>query len=117
MSTISERIVQVRKASGLSQEAFGALGGVGRQTQINYEKGTRSPDAQYLSGLHVAGYDIGYIVTGEPSALNMGVAECRHGAYTPAENLAKAIALLPMTKEDADLALLLINRLSTRTGK
>lgn len=67
MDAFSERLRQLRLDAGLSQEAFGRLGGVQKQTQIKYEKGERSPDAQYLTGLHSAGVDVGYLLTGERS--------------------------------------------------
>lgn len=49
---------------GLSQEAFGALAGVKKNAQINYEAGRRSPDGDYLSSLGKHGVDVSYVVTG-----------------------------------------------------
>jgi len=48
----------------MNQSDFAALGGVGRATQINYEKDERSPDANYLSGVATAGVDVLYVLTG-----------------------------------------------------
>jgi len=49
---------------GESQEAFGAIGGVARNAQHNYEKGVRLPDVGYLAAIAAAGADVQYIVTG-----------------------------------------------------
>lgn len=73
MDAFSERLRQLRLDAGLSQEAFGRLGGVQKQTQIKYEKGERSPDAEYLTGLHLAGIDVGYLITGEKGVGTQGV--------------------------------------------
>lgn len=53
-----------RERLGLSQSAFGELGGVLKRAQINYEKGERQPDAAYLSAIADAGADVLYILTG-----------------------------------------------------
>lgn len=49
---------------GLSQDAFAALAGQSRKSQINYEKGDRSPDLEYLVAIAAAGADVTYILTG-----------------------------------------------------
>lgn len=53
----------------LSQSAFGAIGGVGKQSQINYESGKRLPDSDYLAKLAAEKVDVLYVLTGrrEPS--------------------------------------------------
>jgi len=53
------------------QAAFGDLGGVGKQSQTNYESGKRLPDADYLSAIAKAGADVLYILTGERSLASM----------------------------------------------
>ncbi|MBJ9727516.1 helix-turn-helix transcriptional regulator [Burkholderia cenocepacia] len=50
---------------GLSQAEFAALGGLGKQAQLNYESDARSPDANYLAALSKVGVDVLYVVTGE----------------------------------------------------
>ena len=65
MSSFGDRLREVRKLSGLSQTAFGALGAVSPETQLNYEKGTRKPDSAYLAALASQGMDVLYILTGE----------------------------------------------------
>nr|WP_255698560.1 S24 family peptidase [Halomonas desiderata] len=62
--TIGERLKAERERLGLSQTALAQVGGVGKTTQINYEKGARSPDAAYLSALDGAGVDVQFVLTG-----------------------------------------------------
>lgn len=62
--TIGARLKEERSRLGLSQTDLGAAGGVGKTTQINYEKGAGSPDANYLSAVAALGVDILYVVTG-----------------------------------------------------
>jgi transcriptional regulator with XRE-family HTH domain len=38
--------------------------GVGRQAQVRYEAGERSPDGNYLAAIAKAGADVNYILTG-----------------------------------------------------
>jgi len=40
------------------------LASVTKMSQINYEKGERSPDAAYLEAIAAAGADVQYIITG-----------------------------------------------------
>jgi len=62
--TIGDRLKEERSRLGLSQTDLGASGGVGKTTQINYEKGAGSPDAKYLAAVASLGIDILYVVTG-----------------------------------------------------
>ncbi|WP_279626542.1 XRE family transcriptional regulator [Salinicola socius] len=64
LSTIGDRIRQERERLGMSQTAFATLGGVGKTTQIHYEKNNRNPDTGYLSALEGAGVDTVYVLTG-----------------------------------------------------
>lgn len=66
-SKMGARLRVERERKGLSQEGFGAIGGVGKKAQFNYEKGERFPDAQYFSNLLAAGIDIEFILIGKPS--------------------------------------------------
>lgn len=63
--TIGERLKEERSRLGLSQTDLGAAGGVGKTTQINYEKDERSPDAKYLAAVKPLGVDIYYVLVGE----------------------------------------------------
>lgn len=65
MSGIGERLREERERIGLSQGAFGEIGGVKANAQGNYEKGDRYPDAAYLACLSARGIDVLYVVTGE----------------------------------------------------
>ena len=62
---IFTRLREERERLGLSQEKFGALGGVKKLAQINYEKGERHPDSAYLAAIAAAGADVLYVLTGE----------------------------------------------------
>lgn len=65
MSGIGERLREERERIGLSQGAFGEIGGVKANAQGNYEKGERYPDAAYLACLSARGVDVLYVVTGQ----------------------------------------------------
>lgn len=62
------RLREERERLGLTQEAFGAAGGVLKRAVINYEKGERFPDASFMAGVAAAGADVQYIVTGKRSS-------------------------------------------------
>lgn len=65
MSDTGDRIKLVREQLGLSQEAFGAMGGVKKLAQLNYEKGKRSPTWEYFERLRQSkNIDVNYILTG-----------------------------------------------------
>jgi transcriptional regulator with XRE-family HTH domain len=53
-----------RERMGLTQDEFARLGGVQKLAQLNYEKGERSPSAEYLNNLEPYGVDIDYLMTG-----------------------------------------------------
>lgn len=65
MNSFGERLKEERERMALSQEAFGAIGGVQKLAQRNYEKGNRNPDASYMSAIAAAGADVLYILTGQ----------------------------------------------------
>lgn len=65
MSGIGDRLREERDRLGLSQGAFGEIGGVKANAQGNYEKGERYPDAGYLAALAGRGVDVLYVITGE----------------------------------------------------
>ncbi|MGB9669934.1 MAG: helix-turn-helix domain-containing protein [Halothiobacillaceae bacterium] len=72
MSSIGERLRAERDRLGLNQEAFGALGGVNRNSQANYEKGSRTPDADYLASISESGVDVLFVVTGVRKPVSEG---------------------------------------------
>lgn len=68
--SIGRRLGESRKALGLSQTEMaeavlaGGARGATRQTQSNYEKGERMPDAGYLAVAAGMGVDVLYVLTG-----------------------------------------------------
>lgn len=66
------RLREERERLGLTQEAFGAAGGVLKRAVINYEKGERFPDAAFMAGVAAAGADVQYIVTGKRAPADAG---------------------------------------------
>lgn len=63
--TIGERLKEERNRVGANQTVFAEQCGVTKNTQLAYEKGERSPDANYLAAASAAGIDVLYVVTGE----------------------------------------------------
>lgn len=61
---IGERLKEERERIGLSQTEFAAKAGASKNSQYNYEKGERSPDAAYLAAADEMGVDVLYVVTG-----------------------------------------------------
>lgn len=91
---IAERLREERKRLGLTQERFGAEGGVGKLAQLNYEKGERSPDAAYLSAIALAGVDVSYVLTGERGAAALAPDEAALlSAYRALDARGKAAAV------------------------
>lgn len=62
---IGDRLKEERERLGFSQTEFSAVAGASKNSQYNYEKGDRSPDANYLAAVADKGVDILYVVTGE----------------------------------------------------
>lgn len=67
MSGIGSRLRQERERLGLSQKAFGVIGGVEANAQGKYENGDRAPKADYLSRVAERGVDVLYVLTGTPT--------------------------------------------------
>ncbi|REF69739.1 MULTISPECIES: helix-turn-helix domain-containing protein [Paracoccus] len=65
MSSFSDRLREERLRLNMVQPQLAEIGGVGKQSQINYESGKRQPDASYLAAIAAAGADVLYILTGE----------------------------------------------------
>ncbi|MDF0732337.1 helix-turn-helix transcriptional regulator [Pseudomonas entomophila] len=62
---IGERLKEERERLCLNQTEFAARAGASKNTQYNYEKGERSPDANYLIAAAGHGVDVLYVLTGE----------------------------------------------------
>jgi transcriptional regulator with XRE-family HTH domain len=71
MSEFKDRLRDERKKLGLSQQKFAVIGGVTRDTQMNYENGSRKPDSSYLEALAEAGVNVLYLLTGQISAMQL----------------------------------------------
>lgn len=63
-STIGSRLREERVNLKMTQQHFGAVGGVTTDAQYKYERGVRTPKADYLANIHSLGADIHYIITG-----------------------------------------------------
>jgi transcriptional regulator with XRE-family HTH domain len=68
-SVFGARLREERDRKGLSQAEFGAIGGVGKLAQLNYEKGERLPSAEYLHLIGKDGVDIDYLLFGVRSPI------------------------------------------------
>lgn len=75
MSEIAIRLREERDRLGLNQTDFGAIAGVKRNAQMNYENGTRKPDADYLAAIASHGVDVGYLITGLPTITSAALQE------------------------------------------
>lgn len=64
MSTIGKRLRSERERIGLTQTAFGAIGGVKKQAQLKYENDTSSPSANYLAEVAKVGVDVQFVLLG-----------------------------------------------------
>lgn len=62
---LGPRLRDERERLGLSQEAFGKLGGVKRETQYLYERGLRTPSMEYLFGVVAGGASLEFLVFGK----------------------------------------------------
>lgn len=65
MSDIGDRLREERERLLLTQEAFGAAGGVRKNAQSDYERNLRVPDCRYLAALAQHGLDVLYVITGQ----------------------------------------------------
>lgn len=63
-SSIGSRLREERVKLSMTQERFGAVGGVNTDAQYKYERGVRIPKADYLANISSLGADIYYITTG-----------------------------------------------------
>jgi transcriptional regulator with XRE-family HTH domain len=66
---IGDRLKEERERLGFNQTEFAAKAGASKNSQYNYEKGERSPDASYLAAVAEQGVDVLYVVTGQRSSV------------------------------------------------
>ncbi|WP_010171524.1 helix-turn-helix domain-containing protein [Pseudomonas sp. PAMC 25886] len=67
---LGARLKEERKALGLSQQEFGAIGGVAANAQVHYESGARLPKSDYLIAIRGKGVDVLYVLTGERAVIS-----------------------------------------------
>lgn len=65
---IGDRLKEERLRLGMTQVQLAAELGIAKKSQTNYELGNSSPSADYLAALAAVGVDVGYVLTGKPSA-------------------------------------------------
>ncbi|MDM3887149.1 helix-turn-helix domain-containing protein [Pseudomonas sp. BCRC 81390] len=71
MDGIGPRLRKERERLGMTQRAFGEIGGVEPNAQGKYESGERTPRLDYLAALAAQGVDALYVLNGTrtPAAL------------------------------------------------
>lgn len=69
-SSIGARLKEERERLGYSQIAFAALGGASKGSQLAWEKGAATPNAEFLHVVGSAGVDVLYVVTGQRNLSN-----------------------------------------------
>lgn len=93
--SIGERLREERTRLELSQEKLGAIGGVQKRAQINYESGERQPDALYLRGVAQIGVDVQYVLLGVRSANLDQVMLSDEFVEETSQERVKAVSVLP----------------------
>jgi transcriptional regulator with XRE-family HTH domain len=71
MKDLGSRLKEERKRLGLSQQDFGAIGGVEANAQGKYENGERIPRSDYLAALGKKGMDVLYVLSGERTPITV----------------------------------------------
>ena len=61
---IGARLKEERERLGFSQQAFAAIGGASKGSQLAWEKGTATPNAEFLHEVSRVGVDVLYVITG-----------------------------------------------------
>lgn len=64
MGEIGRRLREERARLKFNQTNFAAIGSVTKKTQMLYESGDRSPNANYLAAIAEKGVDVQYVITG-----------------------------------------------------
>ncbi|MGC0042291.1 helix-turn-helix domain-containing protein [Ralstonia pseudosolanacearum] len=63
-SIIGARLKEERERLGFSQPAFAAIGNASKGSQLAWEKGAATPNAEFLHEVARVGVDVLYVVTG-----------------------------------------------------
>lgn len=80
MDGMGSRLREERERLGLTQRAFGDIGGVEANAQGKYESGERTPKADYLAAVAARGVDALYVLSGVSTAFataGLSAAEAR----------------------------------------
>jgi transcriptional regulator with XRE-family HTH domain len=72
---IGARLKEERERLGFSQPAFAAIGGASKGSQLSWEKGTATPNAEFLHEVARVGVDVLYVVTGRRNTAEMAPEE------------------------------------------
>lgn len=62
---VGARLKEERERLGLSQSDFAAIGGASKRSQIEWEKGTLVPNAEFLAAVAAHGVDVLFVITGQ----------------------------------------------------
>ncbi|KUZ46036.1 helix-turn-helix domain-containing protein [Burkholderia territorii] len=94
MTVFPQRLKEERQRLGMNQTAFAALGGVSKDAQLNYENGSRRPDAAYLELVASHGVDVLYVLTGQRNSSDLSADEAEVlRRYREAPEVVRAAAL------------------------
>lgn len=109
MDSLAARLRHERRAQGLTQQKFAALGGVEANAQAMYESGVRIPRSDYLVALSQQGVDVLYLISGKRTPLELDVLSCaereiitRFRALAPAQK--QAISILASSLSEGMLS-------------
>ncbi|CAM3111714.1 transcriptional regulator [Pseudomonas floridensis] len=80
----ASRLRAERDRLGLSQKDFARFAGVEVNAQGHYERGERTPRADYLAAISAIGVDIAYLVTGVPRVIDTHHLSQREGTVVRA---------------------------------
>ena len=94
---------------GLNQIEFGELGGISKNAQLGYEKGERSPGADYLMALLPHGVDVHFLLTGTRAG--------QAGSTLPREFERALLLLGQLQAEELKVALTVIEALVVAKGR
>ncbi|MCW5320564.1 XRE family transcriptional regulator [Verminephrobacter aporrectodeae subsp. tuberculatae] len=98
MNSIGDRILQERERLSLTQPVLAEKCGVTMRSQRNYEKGHRSPDADYLAVLAQQGLDVLYILTNQRSGCALSKEEVQLLTAFRASSKARKACMLEVSE-------------------
>lgn len=108
MTDFGTRLRAERHRLDLTQVEFAELGGVKKNAQIDYEKGSNSPSAEYLARLAVHGVDINFLFYGEYANI---------GASRQVTELLNVLTQLPPPQQAMGFSILSMLRRSAAPGQ